>query len=196
LTNFRDPTVQKSEAPSRGLLVSRFLEGSESPHRYLEELQKTSHLYNGFNLLVRDQTELCYYSNRNEDPKTLGPGIYGLSNHLLNTKWPKIIKGKEHMMKILSRVDRWKSEELFGLLSDRAVPPDDQLPDTGVELQWERILSPLFITSSIYGTRSSTVLLIKNSGEVIFEERTFEPNPPADTTGQARLEQFRVEPNC
>ena len=196
LTNYRDPKAQKPEAPSRGLLVSRFLEGSESPHNYLQELQKTGHHYNGFNLLVGDLTELCYYSNRDEETRILGPGIYGLSNHLLNTNWPKIIKGKEHLLKILSRQDRWESEELFSLLSDRVIPPDDQLPDTGVELQWERILSPLFITSSIYGTRSSTVVLIRNSGDVIFEERTFEPNSPADATGQSRLERFKIEPNC
>jgi uncharacterized protein with NRDE domain len=196
LTNYRDPTAHNSKAPSRGLLIRHFLEGSESPHSYLEGVQKTGHKYNGFNLLVGDRAELCYYSNRNGGIKILEPGIYGLSNHLLNTNWPKIVKGKEHLMKILTRQDGWEREELFNLLSDRGVSPDDQLPDTGVELEWERILSPLFITSSVYGTRSSSVLLIKNSGDVIFEERTFEPNPPESATGHSRIEMFSIEPNC
>jgi len=122
--------------------------------------------------------------------------LYGLSNHLINTDWPKIVRGKRQLTEILTRQASWGAEELFGLLSDRVVAPDDQLPDTGVELQWERLLSPLFITSPNYGTRSSSILLITNAGEVTFEERTFGPNPPIGSNGSRRKIQFTIDPPC
>ena len=135
LTNYRDPSAQNPQAPSRGLLVSRFLKGTTPPASYLEEVRKTGRHYNGFNLLVGDQKGLWYYSNHNGGIEALEPGLYGLSNHLINTDWPKIVRGKRQLTEILTRQDSWGAEELFGLLSDRVVAPDDQLPDTGVELE-------------------------------------------------------------
>lgn len=196
LTNYRDPSAQNPQAPSRGLLVSSYLMSSESPVSYLEKLHKTSHHYNGFNLLVGDQKGLWYYSNRNGAVESIQPGIHGLSNHLMNTGWPKIIKGKRQLINVLTRQESWEVDDLFGVLSDPVVAPDDQLPDTGVDLQWERRLSPLFITSSNYGTRSSSVLLITESGDVTFEERTFETNPSLAPNGQSRREQFHIHPYC
>ena len=64
-------------------------------------------------------------------------------------------------------------DKILGILSDRSLPPDDELPDTGVGLEWERILSPLFITSDVYGTRSSSVVLIDRSGKIRFIERSY-----------------------
>ena len=196
LTNYRDPAAQNPRAPSRGLLISRFFKGAEAPESYLERVRKTGHRYNGFNLLVGDPKTLWYYSNRGDGMTALGPGLYGLSNHLLDTAWPKIVRGKNRLKKILTREEVWSIDELFGVLSDRAIAPDDQLPDTGVGRDWERLLSPLFITSPTYGTRSSSVLLVTDSGEVTFEERSFGPNSPQDSAENILQEHFIITSSC
>ena len=196
LTNYRDPAAQNPQAPSRGLLVSHFLENTTAPDSYLERVRKTGHRYNGFNLLVGDRKGLWYYSNRGDGIEHLRPGLYGLSNHLINTEWPKIVRGKKRLKKILTQEGNLGIEGLFGVLSDRALAPDDQLPNTGVGLEWERLLSPLFIASGNYGTRSSSVLLITDSGEVTFEERSFEPNPSIGSNGIRRKVHFKIDPSC
>ena len=163
ITNYRDPSTIKSDAPSRGGLVSNFLLGQESPLDYLDRLAQKADQYNGFNLIIGEKYELYWYSNRGDGGRCLGPGIYGLSNHLLDTPWPKVTRGKTNMARLLSGGHDPAPEALFGLLLDRHIPDDKSLPDTGVGLQWERVLSPLFITSPHYGTRSSTILLMASS---------------------------------
>ena len=195
LTNYRDPAAQKSQAPSRGLLVSRFLETTDRPGTYLEEVGRVGHRYNGFNLLVGDLGELWYHSNRGGNAECLQPGVYGLSNHLINTGWPKVDKGKRRLETVLNRKAPWHAEDLFGILSDRAAAPDHELPDTGVGLEWERLLSPLFITSAAYGTRSSSVILVSDTGEVTFEERSFDPPGPEEDRGVSRKVRFRIDPH-
>lgn len=171
ITNFRDPAVQISDAPSRGLLVENYLKGSESPQKYLQKVREGGTRYNGFNLLVGDESGIFCFSNRSDEISKLSPGIHGLSNHLLDTPWPKVAKGKKYLEKILS-LDEMNRESIFGLLSDGDMPPDNDLPDTGVGIEWERILSPLFIKSDIYGTRSSSIVLIGKE-KITFVERTY-----------------------
>jgi uncharacterized protein with NRDE domain len=196
LTNYRDPAHQLSQAPSRGLLINGFLTGDAPPAEYLEQLRKTAHHYNGFNLLAGDPTGFWYYSNRGNGIIKLQPGFYGLSNHLIDTEWPKVTQGKKRLKDLLNRGDGWDAEGLFALLADRTVAADRELPDTGVGLEWERVLSPLFITSPNYGTRSSTVLLIENSGEVTFLERSFTAeNPAGSSAGETRRENFTISPS-
>ena len=196
LTNYRDPARQLPQAPSRGLLINRFLTGDAPPADYLEQLQKTAHRYNGFNLLVGDQTGLWYCSNRSTGIGELQPGVYGLSNHLIDTEWPKVSQGKKRLKDLLNRKDPWDTEDLFALLADRTVAPDRELPDTGVGLEWERTLSPLFITSPNYGTRSSTVLLIETSGEVTLLERSFVAGNPVGGAAEAtRSAHFTISPS-
>jgi len=195
LTNYRDPAHQLPQAPSRGLLINDFLTGDAPPADYLEQLQKTALRYNGFNLLAGDQTGLWYYSNRGNGIVKLQPGFYGLSNHLIDTDWPKVSKGKNRLKDLVNRRGGWDAEDLFTLLADRTVPPDRELPDTGVGLEWERTLSPLFITSPNYGTRSSTVLLIETSGEVTLLERSFAAETPAGgSAGETRRQNFTISP--
>jgi len=172
ITNYRDPASLKKEAPSRGHLVSDYLRGRESPDEYLQRLDPRAGRYNGFSLLVGDRSELFYYSNRGEASR-LAPGIHGMSNHLLDTPWPKVNRGKQTLERLLAGDRNPSPEALLDLLASRSRPPDDQLPDTGVGLEWERILSPLFIESPTYGTRCSTVLLIDRQGVVTFVERVF-----------------------
>jgi uncharacterized protein with NRDE domain len=173
ITNFREPGQRLTDAPSRGLLVSDFLRSHETPETYLERLATDGAPYNGFNLIVGDSRRLCYYSNRAQAYQTLAPGVYGVSNHLLDTPWPKVTRGKAALAEILAAGDALQPDAIFRLLADRSCADDGCLPDTGVGLELERTLSPLFITSPIYGTRSSTVLLQDHEDRMTFIERTF-----------------------
>ncbi len=171
ITNFRDPAVQLIDAPSRGLLVADFLKGSESPQEYLQKVKEAGGKYNGFNLIAGDESGIFFCSNRADNIVKLSPGIHGLSNRLLDTPWPKVAKGKRYLEKILSS-NEINCESIFDLLSDRDMPDDRDLPETGVGIEWERILSPLFIKSDIYGTRSSSIVLIGKEN-ITFMERTY-----------------------
>jgi len=185
LTNYRDPASFKASAPSRGGLVSGYLRGDENARNYLEGLALDACKYNAFNLLLGDCSSLYYFSNRGAQ-KCLEPGIYGISNTLIDVPWPKVLLGKRKLAKLLAGKGKPTSERLFELLSDRTRPPDDQLPETGVGLEWERVLSSLFIQSPFYGTRSSTVLLVDNNGRMTFAERVFnEHGAPWMTTKTA-----------
>ena len=173
ITNYREPGKVIAGAPSRGDLVTAYLAGNGSPEAYLHDLSVRGGQYNGFNLLTGDAGQLHYYSNRAGKPQALTPGIYGLSNHLLNTPWPKIRKGKARLTHLLST--HFGPENLFEILLDRNMAPDHQLPETGVSMEWERMLSAMFIQSPVYGTRVSSVLMVDRHGEVYFEERAYIP---------------------
>jgi uncharacterized protein with NRDE domain len=171
ITNFRDPGSNRADAPSRGGLVSAFLTSTVSPLAYLESLRPDAVRYNGFSLLVGDAASLLYFSNREGTVRELSPGIYGLSNHLLDVPWPKVRIGKARLAASLNgRVD---AQRLLEALDDTDQAPEEALPRTGVSLEWERQLSPLRIRAGEYGTRSSTILLIAAEGEVLFVERSF-----------------------
>jgi uncharacterized protein with NRDE domain len=190
ITNFRDPAALKDNAPSRGELVSTYLKGSYDPREYLSELTGRADLYNGFNLIAGHSKEIHWYSNYGEGPKKIEPGIHGLSNHLLDTPWPKVVRGKAKLEKIVEDQGRIDPVDVFEILQDNLKPDDKDLPDTGVDLEWERILSPIFISSPSYGTRSSSVILIDRKGQVAFFERNFS----ASSEGEKTLEySFRLE---
>lgn len=172
VTNFRDPKIRVESARSRGLLVSDFLISTKSARGYSSALQERGADYNGFNLLVGDGSQLICSSNRGGVIE-LGAGIFGLSNHLLDTPWPKVERAKKGMEAALTHGDHDLVERLLAVLDDRDKPPDSALPDTGVGLEWERILSPIFITSPDYGTRSSSVVLFEHTGKITFVEQTF-----------------------
>ena len=173
VTNYRDPVTLKSGAPSRGKLVSRYLTGNKHAADYLKKISSRVDKYNGFNLLSGDDNDLFIFSSRGEKQK-LKPGIYGLSNHLLDTTWPKVIRSKKMLKAALDKKGAALEEALFSLLSDRRVPPDSKLPVTGIGLEWEKLLSPIFIESPIYGTRSSTILLIGKNRRVRFVEKVYD----------------------
>lgn len=172
VTNFRDPADRRSTARSRGTLVTEFLLGTESPARFLANLAAHSGDYNGFNLILGDMASLFYFGSREGVARAIEPGVHGLSNHLLDEPWPKVVRGRMRMQEALTRHDL--AEPLFGLLSDPGRVPDDALPQTGVGIEWERRLSSALITGPDYGTRASTVMTIASSGEVALEERTLD----------------------
>lgn len=176
VTNVREPEMYRVGAPSRGFLVSDFLRGSESPEVYAERLAETGGEYNGFNLLLVDGRSLVWLSNRGEGARTLEPGVYGLSNALLDTPWPKVEMGKEDLRRALEGDgDEALAAALFATLARRDPAPDARLPATGIGAERERALSSAFIATPEYGTRCSTVLLMGRDGAVSFTERTSVP---------------------
>jgi uncharacterized protein with NRDE domain len=172
LTNYRDPKEVTGGKRSRGELVADALKHKGNIKDYMQSLVKKKDLYPGYNLLAGDGTELYYYSNKGQELQKVEPGIYGVSNHLLNTEWPKVQKGKEGLSKIINGEQVELVERLLSLLQNADQAPDELLPHTGVSLEWERMLSPLFIKSGNYGTRSSTVLLMSDQ-EIQYVERVF-----------------------
>lgn len=176
LTNYRDPSRLKSSPPSRGKLVSDFLTGNESPGDYLRRIAPGALACNGFNLLVADANELWWHSNVSGETRQLPPGIYGVSNHLLDTPWPKLIGAKA----AFAAADG-DTEKLFTLLRDDTQHPDEALPDTGVGLLRERELSAIFVGTPGYGTRSSAVLQRAADGKIDFSEQTWQEHGTAGT---------------
>jgi uncharacterized protein with NRDE domain len=172
ITNYRDPKNINPNAPSRGQLVSDYLTGDSNPSQYLFQLKPVAKKYNGFNLITGTTDELCYFSNYRDGIEQLKPGLYGLSNHLLETPWPKIEKGKIKFAEVVSRA--FTPDDLFRVLTDDQVAPDEKLPDTGIGLDRERVLSSMFIKSPGYGTRCSTVILVDYSNHVFFAERVYD----------------------
>jgi uncharacterized protein with NRDE domain len=185
VTNFRQGERESVAPRSRGHLVSDYLTTAMDARAHVARVERDAPLYNGFNLILGDPHELFYYSNREGSPRRLGPGIYGLSNHLLDTPWPKVTSGKNALSTLLGRGAELITN-LLTLLSDRSLASDDSLPQTGVSLAWERLLSAAFISSRSYGTRSSTVLLVGRDRGVVLVERSFGPN--GVHTGEVRHE--------
>jgi uncharacterized protein with NRDE domain len=174
ITNFRDPKNINPNAPSRGKLVSDYLVESTSSENYLNSIVPHAKDYNGFNLVVGSVDELFYLSNYSEGVTAMKDGLFGLSNHLLDTPWPKVARGKEKFQKLLSKDSMLTEANLFDLLFDDTIADDAGLPDTGVGLDRERVLSSMFIKSPGYGTRCSTVILVDHQNNVSFTERVYD----------------------
>jgi uncharacterized protein with NRDE domain len=173
VTNYRQGERESPAPRSRGLLVSDFLARDVGALEHVERVRSEAELYNGFNLIAGDPWGVFYFSNRQRRIRHLKPGVYGLSNHLLDTPWPKVATSKTALGQLLSNPAANLASELFALLSDRHRASDSTLPSTGVSREWESLLSSAFIASEDYGTRSSTVLLLERDGSTVFEERSF-----------------------
>lgn len=172
LTNYRQPKALGHHGPSRGGLVSGFLKQEIAAEEYIERLREEDLPFSGYNLLLGGPDQLYCYSNKSGEMARISPGIHGLSNALLNTPWPKVMRGKEALGRLLAAGD-FSTEDLFAILSDRTKARDEELPDTGVGLELERLLSSIFIQSERYGTRSSTLLLVDSDRQATFIERNF-----------------------
>ena len=129
----------KPGTPSRGGLVTDFLTGTATARDHVATLSSQADAFNGFNLLVGDGKELWWLSNRGGEPQQVAPGVHGLSNGLLDEPWPKVVRAKERLAAALNASD---DDALWSLLADDAAAPDEELPDTGVGLDWERRLLP------------------------------------------------------
>src|SRR3982750_1693018 len=186
LTNVREPWRHDPRAPSRGMLVPNLLATREPLSVALPAQVRAGAAHNGFNLVAGDLNELLWGSNRAAAPLMLQPGVYGVSNHLLDTPWPKLERTK-------GAFRRWCRDDVrddmgddlapvLALLHDTARAPDAALPATGVTLERERMLSAPFIVGADYGTRCSTVLTITPEGDAHWIERSFDSSgiPTAD----------------
>jgi uncharacterized protein with NRDE domain len=188
VTNYRQGHREAEAARSRGHLVSDYLTGGTDARSHLARVEREGELYNGFNLICGDAGGTGYFSNREGHSRALGPGVYGLSNHLLDSPWPKVSAGKSGLAALLSAHGEALVSGLFALLADRRQAADELLPRTGVSPEWERLLSAAFIATPEYGTRSSTVILVGRDGGALFVERSFGPGGSAGAEARYELE--------
>lgn len=178
LTNYRAPHEMRPDTPTRGTLVSRWLtgwrgsEGAEkrpdTPLAYLEEVARDGEMYNGFNLVVGDwkRRELAWYCNRGDRvPAPLPEGTHGISNAVLDTPWPKLVKKRAGLARLAADGPDVPLERLIELMRDPSVALDSELPATGIPLERERALSAAFIETPEYGTRGTTALRVRVSGD-------------------------------
>jgi uncharacterized protein with NRDE domain len=172
LTNYRDREVRRADAPSRGTLVTSILQSAAGAAEALEYLRGVAASYNGFNLIFSDGKRLAIFESAIGRGRELGPGIYGLSNHLLDTPWPKVQNAKSRLSEALT--DLGDSSAALALLRDEEPAPDDRLPRTGLSLPWERLLSSAFVRAPDYGTRCSTLVRIDQSRRACFDEWTWD----------------------
>ena len=183
VTNIRDPSQPEQKLHSRGALTLNFLKSTVSAEAYCESLTKQFDQYAGFNLLIGDGTELYYANNLEDLVWDLKPGIYGLSNGLLDSPWPKVEIGKQRLKDLLETRQEFGTDELIEMMADRSQASDESLPDTGVSMDLERILSSAFILNSerLYGTLCSTAIIADAQGAIQFCEQNY------DSSGKSQL---------
>lgn len=176
LTNFRDPGNQRPDASSRGKLVSDFLQGEMSAEEYTKYIYSRAQDYNGFNLIVGHGLHAWYVGNHAActGPVSLAPGRYALSNHALDTPWPKVELLRNRLDALVPEDGELQLEPIYEILRDGSRPEDHALPRTGVPLDTERLLSSIFIVSPNYGTRCSTIIAVNAQGHGIFSETSYD----------------------
>ncbi len=195
ITNFREGVARDPQAPSRGELVMRALQDGSPPLASAASIASDGARYHGFNLIVgavdgganafqarpgvadapaARRHLAAYASNRGSGSISLSAGIHGLSNHLLETPWPKVVRSKARLAAAFAG-DRLDTAAAFALLADRTPADDAALPTTGLPRQRERLLSSAFILSPEYGTRCSTLFTLERDGSAEFIERSFDP---------------------
>jgi uncharacterized protein with NRDE domain len=184
ITNFRDVQARRPEAPSRGGLIPGWLQGSRAPDAYLAHLEPGAQGYAGFNLLLNDAASLYYASNRAPRfSQALPPGVYGLSNLLLDTPWPKLTRVRENFEQWLTSPEAAR-EPLFAMLADRTrslpVAPPGARP---LPVEWVEVLSSPFVVHPTFGTRCSTLVMIGYDDSLFVQERRFDP--AGATVGQS-----------
>ncbi|TAE47912.1 MAG: NRDE family protein [Bacteroidetes bacterium] len=175
VTNFREAKRTLEQEHSRGELVGRYLTEAPPPGSYLLEIEQKSAFYQGMNFLAGNAEELWYYSNRGGAPCKLESGIYGLSNHLLDTSWAKVVRSKVAFTRLIRDTAFPDPALLMDVLTSTEGVPDEQLPNTGIPIELERLLGPMFIRLHHYGTRVTTVLMMDYDNNLIFAERSYEP---------------------
>lgn len=186
VTNVRNGIPTPGHFKSRGELTAAYLTDQQGDHPFAEKLKASASSYRGYNLLFGSIIRLFYFSNLKGKLEEIQPGIHGLSNAEFNTPWPKVTRGKKKLAKKLSETDP-DPQSLLDILSDRTIPPDDQLPDSGVGLEAERLLSSMMISGANYGTRCSSVILIDNQKQfsVYEQERAPQEGPLKKVTFRA-----------
>ncbi len=188
VTNVREPGGMKPGKRSRGELPANFLAGEMPAEAYLRQLQPCDQQYAGFNLLLGGADGLWFYSNRDHGIRRIEPGVHGVSNGAFDEPWPKLSSGKDELEALLT--GKFTANDLMEILTDHEIAADHELPQTGVPLDIERLLSSRFIRSPDYGTRACTVLTVSRNGQVDFYEQNFRDSQHA---GELVHEQFDIE---
>lgn len=174
VTNFRGPGSLRPDGPSRGGLVPAFLAGRLPASGFAEAVLADAARYSGFNLLLFDASGLTYLANRPAPEQLALPaGLYALANDRLDVPWPKVVTARERVADVLGS-RRFAIDALFRALKDRTLAADDELPDTGIGLDRERLVSAPFIVDPDYGTRCATVVLVGRDGTIQVEERRYD----------------------
>ncbi len=173
VTNYRQAQPGTPGPRSRGELTRDFLLGSDRADLYVERVAKHGREYNGFSLIAGVPTELYFYSNRGDAPARITAGVHGLSNHLLDEPWPKVVRGVAIIKELLDADEEEIVPALGAMLADGERAPDALLPITGRSPEHERLRSSAFIAAASYGTRASTILLVRADGQVFFRETLF-----------------------
>lgn len=186
VTNLRGINDSGSGELSRGWLVRDFLLSRRNPSDYLEHVQAQATQYHGFNLLTGSLKSLMYYSNAQAQPRLVPPGIYGLSNAGLNTPWPKVEEAKVAFTRLLSKREP-DFEAMLELMHSSKTYPTSLLPDTGIGLEREQALSAIFVSTSAYGTRSTSLMAWHRQGQARFLERSYH-SPQEWTDSQLNLQ--------
>lgn len=176
ITNFRDPPEAREPVKSRGWLVNEFLASDCSADHFVKQISVHKELYNPFNLLLYDGQNLIFYSSKTNFAVDVEPGIHALSNHQLDSDWPKVNRIKESLSALLSKDVACCPEDFFKIMGDSAQPNDIELPKTGVSLEWERRLAPIFIRGVEYGTRSTSLLRLDYQSKIEFIEKSHYPD--------------------
>ena len=190
LTNFRDPNITIENPPTRGEIVSNYLTQKKDSPSFLKELQQNGRQYMGFNVLLGSPQKMYHYSNQEQKINPIQPGVHGLSNHLLDTPWPKVERAKSSL-EAATKLSEVNEETLFKILKSDTKASKDELPNTGIPQELEQQISPIFIQTQNYGTRSSTILLIDKKGNVTFEERRYLKG--TDTIDETNRFTFAIE---
>jgi len=174
VTNYREPrTLEPPSERSRGHLVRDYLVSGDSAAAFAWRLRDAGHAYQGFSLLLGDGQDLVCASNRTDEPVQIAPGVHALSNHLLDTSWPKTRHGRIRLESLLD-AEQLLAEDLLDLLADRSLVPGEEPEEFDLRLAPERLTRMAFIVSPEYGTRSSTVLLTDRASGVEYVERQFD----------------------
>lgn len=175
LTNYRDLKNIKLNAPSRGHIITEYLLSGQTAFEYLQQLKTNAQNYNGFNLILSDNESLYHYSNHTNEITRMEPGIYGLSNAVLDTPWPKLVKLKTDFTKAIEQ-NNLQPAHLFQILKNQEKADDSALPQTGLDYQMEKAVSSIFIQTPNYGTRCSTLLFIQKDKSFKITERLYDQN--------------------
>lgn len=175
VTNYREPITDRQPGErSRGLLPTAFLESSASPEQFAHALAEEQQHYGAFNLLIGTPESLWYLGNRGARPQAVPPGLHGLSNGLMNDPWPKVKRAKRNLEAALEKGGAL--EQLLAVVNDRQQPADSELPNTGVGMDLERLVAPVFIQSPTYGTRASSAVVLHRQGSPQMMEQGWLPD--------------------
>ena len=175
ITNYSEEgSAGKTHPLSRGELSRTFLAGNKSAEKFLVDVRPNDKKYGGFNLLLMDNTGLFCYSNRDGNIIHLEPGVYGLSNHKIDTPWPKVKRAKKYFKELL-KSQEVSHDQLFSATSDRKGVLKSMGPGIKftASIESAKPMSAQFITSEDYGTRANTTIMINKQGLVQFRERNF-----------------------